>query len=114
MLHCGDDYQHWVTTCFMEGQVLLYDSLGQAKTTLTPGLKKQVIELYGTTAGEGGVLNVAVPQVQKQSGKTECGCFAIAWAVHLAYGEKPNTGPDKASFSSGGMSAQAKVYTVTT
>ena len=91
VLHCGDNYQHWVTTCFMEGQLLLYDSLGQAKATLTPGLKKQIIELYGTTAGEGGVLHVAVPQVQKQSGKTDCVCFAIAWAVHLAYGDKPET-----------------------
>ena len=60
---------------------------------MTPGLIKQIIELYGTTAGEGGVLNVhvAVPQVQKQSGKTDCGCFAIAWTVHLAYGDKPET-----------------------
>ena len=40
---------------------------------------------------KGGVLNVAVPQVQKQSGKTDCGCFAIAWTVHLAYGDKPET-----------------------
>ena len=46
VLHCGDNYQHWVTTCFMEGQVLLYDSLGQAKAVLTPGLKKQIIELW--------------------------------------------------------------------
>ena len=67
-------------TCFMEGQVLFYDSLGQAKTTPTLGLKKQVIELYETTAGEGGVLNMAVPQVQKQSGKTDYECFAIASA----------------------------------
>ena len=90
VLYCANNYQHWVMTCFMEGQVLLYDSLGQAKATLTPGLKKQMIELYGTAAGE-GVLNVAVPQLQKQSGKTDCGCFAIAWAVHLAYGDKPET-----------------------
>ena len=44
------------------------------------------IELYGTIAGKRGVLNLAVPQVQKQSGKTDRGCFAIAWAVHLTYG----------------------------
>ena len=86
LLHCGDNYQHWVTTCFMEGQVMLYDSLGKAKATLTPELKRQIIELYGTTAGDGGDLNIAVPQVQKQSGKSDCRCFAITWAVHLAYG----------------------------
>ena len=32
-----------------------------------------------------------MPQVQKQSGKSDCGCFAVAWAVHLAYGDKPAT-----------------------
>ena len=32
-----------------------------------------------------------MPQVQKQSGKSDCGCFAVAWAVHLAYGDKPET-----------------------
>ena len=58
MLYCGDNYQHWVTTCFMEGQVMLYDSLGKAKATLTPELKRQIIELYGTTAGDGGDLNI--------------------------------------------------------
>ena len=43
------------------------------------------------TAGDGADLNIAVPQVQKQSGKSDCECFAIAWAVHLAYGDKPET-----------------------
>ena len=41
----------------MEGQVLLYDSLGQARAALTHG--------HDMTAGEGGVR--AVAQVQKQS-----------------------------------------------
>ena len=91
MLHCGDNYQHWVTTCFMEGQVLLYNSLGKVKATSTPELKRQIIEQYGMTACDGGDLNIAVPQVQKQSGKSDCGCFAIAWAVHLACGDKPET-----------------------
>ena len=75
MLHCGDDYQHWVTTSLVPRPLppeerrglgtrlgydmlhgMLHDSLGQAKATVTPGLKKQVIELHGMTAGEGEVL----------------------------------------------------------
>ena len=36
------------------------------------------------TTGERGVLNVAVSQVQKQSGKTEYRCFAIAWASYIS------------------------------
>ena len=91
ILHCGDNFTHWVTTCFMEGQVLLYDSLGQTKASLTPELEEQIVALYGTTAGQRGVLEITMPLVQKQTGKTDCGCFAIAWAVHLAYGDKPET-----------------------
>ena len=60
------------------------------------------------------VLNVAVPQVQKQSEKTDCGCFAIDWAVHLTYCDKPETVTETASFPPGGMSAQAAVYNVST
>ena len=83
----------WISLTHGRPAIHIPNNLGQAKTVLTPGLIKQIIELYGTTAGEGGVLNVhvAVPQVQKQSGKTDCGCFAIAWTVHLAYGDKPET-----------------------
>ena len=51
----------------MEGQVLLYDSLGKAKATSTPELKRQIIEQYGMTAGDGGDQNIAVPQVQKHA-----------------------------------------------
>ena len=25
--HCGGDMQHWITTCSIDGKVLLYDSL---------------------------------------------------------------------------------------
>ena len=52
----------------MEGQVLLYDSLGQTKASLTPELEEQIVALYGTTAGQRGVLEITMPLVQKQTG----------------------------------------------
>ena len=50
----------------MEGQVLLYDSLGQPKAALTPELEEQIVALYDTTAGQGGVLEIMMPIVQKR------------------------------------------------
>jgi len=50
----------------MEGQVLLYDILGQPKAALTPELEEQIVALYGTTAGQGGVLEITMPIVQKR------------------------------------------------
>ena len=39
----------------------------------------------------GRSLRNPMPFAQKQTGKTDCGCFAIARAVHLASGDKPET-----------------------
>ena len=45
--------------------------------------------------GGGGTLFFPICKVGKKSGEytfeetNDCGCFAIAWAVHLAYGDKP-------------------------
>ena len=50
----------------MEGQVLPYDSLGQPKAALTPELEEQIVAFNGTTAGQGGVLEITMPIVQKQ------------------------------------------------
>ena len=103
-------HQHCVTY-FMEGQALFYVNLGQAKPALTPWLKS---ELYGTTAGE-GVLNTVVPQIQKQSGKADCKCFAITLAIHLTYGAwqawNCNIGCEQLH-SHLEASAQAAVYTL--
>ena len=42
----------------------------------------KIRDLYGKGS-------IAIPEVQKQINKVDCGCFAIAWAVLLAIGEKP-------------------------
>ena len=71
----------------MEGQVLLYDSLGQPKAALIPELEEQIVALYDTTAGQGGNKNNDANCTKKTDGR----CFPIAWAVHLAYSDKPQT-----------------------
>ena len=39
-------------------------------------MKISLYTVYGTTVGGRGFLNTTVPKVQKQSGKTDCACFA--------------------------------------
>ena len=46
-------------------------------------IKKQLRELYGKD------IQALEFKVQKHSNKVDCGCFAIAWAVHIVIGEKP-------------------------
>jgi len=68
--------------------VLLYDSLGQPKTALTPEVEELIVALYGTTGRSLRYNNAACKKTTK---KTDCKCFAIPWAVHLAYSDKPQT-----------------------
>ena len=49
-------------------------------------LNKQLKDLHGK---DNQPLQVTIPEVQKQTNSGDCGCFAIAWAVLLAIGEKP-------------------------
>ena len=37
------------------------------------------------------ILNNRPTLVQRQLNEVDCGCFAIAWALHLAIGEKPES-----------------------
>ena len=114
VLHCGDNYQHWVTTCFMAGQVLLYDSLGQAKAALTPGLKKQIIELWNNSWWRRSSKRSSAPGTEaiwKDRLWMFCNCLGCASCL-LWQAWNYNTGPNKASFSSRGMSAQATVYSL--
>ena len=68
----------------MEGKVVVYDSLPMQ--SLPEELNKQLRKLYGK---DGKALDVSIPEVQKQSNQIDCGCFAIAWAVLHAIGERP-------------------------
>ena len=83
IFHCGD-MEHWVTVCKMDGNVVLYDSIQM--DVLSSELEQQIISVFGTKSKE---LQIKVPVVQKQTNKCDCGLYAIAWAYHLALGEKP-------------------------
>ena len=67
----------------MEGKVVVYGSL--PLKSLSEELNKQLRDLYGK---DGKALDVTIPEVQKQSNQIDRGCFAIAWEVLLAIGEK--------------------------
>lgn len=82
ILYCGDETKHWVTTCLLDGEVLLYDSL--PRSLIPAELQMQIRTLYGAN-----VKQVVLPMAQKQTNKVDCGCYAIAWALHLALGERP-------------------------
>ena len=68
----------------IDGKVLLYDSLPMK--TLPDEIQKQIIALYDKDSTS---VTVTIPVVQKQCNRIDCGCFAVAWALHLAMGEKP-------------------------
>ena len=68
------------------GDVLLYDS--SSTESLTPSLEKQLLELYHTTVPSKSGLLVTSAAIQQQTGRYDCGLFAIGIAFHLAIGDK--------------------------
>ena len=57
---------------------------------IVPELQKQPATLYGHFADEREFW-VFVPQVQLQRGATDCGCFAVAFAVSLVFRDDPSS-----------------------
>ncbi|XP_066283580.1 polycystin-2-like protein 2 [Branchiostoma lanceolatum] len=81
--HSGN--MHWVLSSFTDGQVCLYDSLGD---TMTGSLQIQLCQSYAAFADqETNVLAVLLPEVQRQWNANDSGLFAIAWAVDIAEGQ---------------------------
>ena len=80
ILYCGDLSKH----CCFYGKVTVYDSLPMKN--FSEELNKQLKDLYGK---DDQSLKVTIAEVQKQMNSANCGCFAIAWAVFLTIGEKP-------------------------
>ena len=64
------------------GEGHLYDSLKPKK--IVPQPQKQLATLYGHLADE-RELQVFIPQIQPQRGATDCGYFAVAFAVSLLF-----------------------------
>lgn len=79
---------HWAVSHLTQKRVHLFDSLQPKK--IAPELQKQLAALYGHLADE-KELRVYIPQVQLQKGTTDCGCFAVAFAVSLLFGDDPTS-----------------------
>ena len=79
--HYQSEREHWITTSYINGEVLLYDSKFTGK--LSSSLKQQICQIYQSAVR----LRVAVVEVQQQNGSTECGVMTITNAYHAISGD---------------------------
>ena len=86
---------HWVTSSSTGGKLAVYDSKftgGDLSSSLTYQLAS-IYRLLAEREDEDGddidppILTVEIPYVQQQKGIADCGLFAVAFAVHLAFGD---------------------------
>ena len=94
-IHHVRETGHWVTSSSIGQSVAVYDSKfsgGDLNSSLTHQLAL-IYKLLVSTGDEYGdtidppTLYLELPNVQQQNGVTDCGLFAIAFAVHLALGD---------------------------
>ena len=83
--HNGDN--HWLLFSNITGKVVVYDSIYRSPNKHT---EKQLCSLYRDQI-QNFKLEVELLTVQTQKGVVECGLFAIAFAVDLAFGNDPAT-----------------------
>ena len=81
-------FNHWVTSCYLDGNVKLYDFLYDRKDGLPEELQEQLKMIYRNTASNHQI-TVVLPMVQQQKGGQDCGVYAVACLLHLALGDKP-------------------------
>ena len=81
-------FNHWVTSCYLDGNVKLYDFLYDRKDGLPEELQEQLKMMYRNTASNCQI-TVILPMVQQQKGGQDCGVYAVACLFHLALGDKP-------------------------
>ena len=76
---------HWVTSALFNDTITLYDSKFNEKP-LSSSLQIQLALIYKSRTEEDDngekTLFVEIPAVQQQSGASDCGLFAIAFAYH--------------------------------
>lgn len=87
------DGNHWCVTSSKGDQVRIYDS--HMTGHLSSSLSHQIAQIYRPLVDTGDddedpELIVYKADVQQQVGSTDCGIFAIAFALHLALGEDPS------------------------
>ena len=81
---------HWVLSTTIGGEVTVVDSNWQGH--MNSSLTHQLAQIYrahiDSQEDDGDVtfLSVHIPRVQQQSGGSDCGLFAIAFAVHILGG----------------------------
>ena len=93
-MHFDAKKQHWTTSTYGGNIIRYFDSLYNGY--LTDDIRQQLMKLYGHLMK---TPTVQVVRVQQQQGSTDCGLFAIAYAVHLAF----NQDPARAKFSQSAM-----------
>ena len=84
ILHNGHD--HWITISTFgaeEGDVFVYDSL---YCSVSSSVKAQIAYLLATKKEK---IELKFIDVQLQSGKYDCGLFAVAFATALVHGQQP-------------------------
>ena len=93
-IHHIRDLGHWVTSSSIGQSVAVYDSKflgGQLSSSLTHQLALSYRLLVKTEDEDGEEMDptlfIDVPYAQQQNGVSDCGLFAIAFAVHLALGD---------------------------
>ena len=74
---------HWVLIASKDGEIYMYDSCLSTSPTLS--IVIQLLELYGP-AVEHNTLLLCLQSTQQQTGKVDCGLFAVAVAVEVAVG----------------------------
>jgi hypothetical protein len=72
---------HWILSSSLNGKIQIFDSL--KGITVTPNLQRQVTQLYSP---DGNSITLEVVDVQQQYGGSDCGLFAIAFAIDLLMG----------------------------
>lgn len=97
-IHHVPERSHWVTSTSF-GQGLSVNDSKQAGFQLSTSLSHQLALIYRLAVEDDDSeaededdccpinLFVEMPYVQQQRGGTDCGVFAIAFAVHLAFGD---------------------------
>ena len=70
--------QHWIATSYMDVELMLYDSMFTGE--ITPSLEEQLVRIYSPLAQYESL----VVSVHQQSGETDSGLFATAFALHAA------------------------------
>ena len=85
----ADSRGHWVctTTVGSPGEVKLCDSIGNY-TAIDTSLLLQISNVY-SAGGHCPILKVQRLNVQQQTGGSDCGCFAVAFATEICQGRNP-------------------------